>query len=41
VLYGDTLGPAGSPGATYAGMEAANAQRMADGFSGGKVACRI
>ena len=41
VLYGDTLGPAGSPGATYAGMEAANAERMADGFSGGKVQCRI
>jgi ABC-type Zn uptake system ZnuABC Zn-binding protein ZnuA len=41
VLYGDTLGPAGSPGATYAGMEAANAERMAEGFSGGKVKCRI
>jgi ABC-type Zn uptake system ZnuABC Zn-binding protein ZnuA/ABC-type Mn2+/Zn2+ transport system permease subunit len=41
VLYGDTLGPAGSPGGTYAGMEAANAERMADGFSGGKVQCRI
>ena len=41
VLYGDTLGPAGSPGATYLGMEAANAERMADGFSGGKVKCRI
>ena len=41
VLYGDTLGPPGSPGATYVGMEAANAEAMADGFSGGKVACRI
>jgi ABC-type Zn uptake system ZnuABC Zn-binding protein ZnuA/ABC-type Mn2+/Zn2+ transport system permease subunit len=41
VLYGDTLGPAGSPGATYLGMEAANAERMAEGFSGGKVRCRI
>jgi ABC-type Zn uptake system ZnuABC Zn-binding protein ZnuA len=41
VLYGDTLGPADSPGATYAGMEAANAERMVEGFSGGKVACRI
>jgi zinc/manganese transport system substrate-binding protein len=40
-LYGDTLGPAGSAGETYAGMEAANAERMADGFSGGKVKCRI
>ena len=41
VLYGDTLGPAGSPGATYADMEAANAERMALGFSGGKVRCRF
>jgi ABC-type Zn uptake system ZnuABC Zn-binding protein ZnuA len=41
VLYGDTLGPADSPGATYVGMEAANAERMADGFSGGEVTCRI
>ncbi len=41
VLYGDTLGPAGSAGATYVGMEAANAERMAEGFSGGKVKCRI
>ena len=41
VLYGDTLGPADSPGGTYAGMEAANAERMAEGFSGGKVQCRI
>jgi zinc/manganese transport system substrate-binding protein len=41
VLYGDTLGPAGSPGATYLGMEATNAERMASGFTGGKVTCRI
>jgi ABC-type Zn uptake system ZnuABC Zn-binding protein ZnuA len=41
VLYGDTLGPAGSPGATYLGMEAANARRMAAGFSGRKVSCGI
>ncbi len=41
VLYGDTLGPASSPGATYIGMEGANAERMADGFSGGTVKCRI
>ncbi len=40
VLYGDTLGPAGSPGATYLGMEKTNARRMADGFTGGKVVCR-
>jgi zinc/manganese transport system substrate-binding protein len=41
VLFGDTLGPAGSAGATYLGMEAANARRMATGFSGGKVACSL
>ena len=28
-LYGDTLGEEGSPGATYLGMEAANASAMA------------
>jgi ABC-type Zn uptake system ZnuABC Zn-binding protein ZnuA/ABC-type Mn2+/Zn2+ transport system permease subunit len=39
VLYGDTLGPEGSPGATYVGMEETNATRMAAGFSGGEVAC--
>jgi len=33
-LYGDTLGPAGSPGATYLGMEATNANRMALGMTG-------
>jgi len=40
-LYGDTLGPQGSPGATYLGMEATNAKRMAAGFTGGKVACKL
>ncbi len=40
-LYGDTLGPAGSKGATYLGMEAANAEAMAQGFSGGSVKCTI
>jgi ABC-type Zn uptake system ZnuABC Zn-binding protein ZnuA/ABC-type Mn2+/Zn2+ transport system permease subunit len=39
-LYGDTLGPAGSPGATYVGMEKANADAMARGFTGGKRGCR-
>jgi zinc/manganese transport system substrate-binding protein len=39
-LYGDTLGPAGSPGATYLGMEASNADAMARGFSGGRRGCR-
>jgi ABC-type Zn uptake system ZnuABC Zn-binding protein ZnuA len=38
-LYGDTLGPAGSPGGTYLGMEKANADAMARGFSGGKRSC--
>lgn len=38
-LFGDTLGPAGSPGDTYLGMEAANAAAMAQGFSDGRVSC--
>jgi zinc/manganese transport system substrate-binding protein len=38
-LYGDTLGPAGSAGATYLGMEQANADAMARGFSGGRRGC--
>jgi ABC-type Zn uptake system ZnuABC Zn-binding protein ZnuA len=40
-LYGDTLGPAGSPGATYLGMELANADAMVRGFSGGASGCAI
>ena len=39
-LYGDTLGPKGSPGATYLGMELTNADAIANGLSGGKVRCR-
>jgi ABC-type Zn uptake system ZnuABC Zn-binding protein ZnuA/ABC-type Mn2+/Zn2+ transport system permease subunit len=39
-LYGDTLGPEGSDGATYLRMEAANANAMARGFSGGRRGCR-
>jgi ABC-type Zn uptake system ZnuABC Zn-binding protein ZnuA/ABC-type Mn2+/Zn2+ transport system permease subunit len=39
-LYGDTLGPEGSPGATYVGMEAANADAMVRGFTGGRRECR-
>ena len=39
-LYGDTLGPAGSPGATYTSMLAANAARLVRGMSGGAVTCR-
>jgi ABC-type Zn uptake system ZnuABC Zn-binding protein ZnuA/ABC-type Mn2+/Zn2+ transport system permease subunit len=39
-LYGDTLGPSGSSGATYLAMERANADALARGFSGGTVSCR-
>ncbi len=38
-LYGDTLGPKGSPGATYIGMERANADAMVRGFTGGREGC--
>jgi len=34
-LYGDSLGPAGSPGATYLGMERWNVRAMVAGFLGG------
>lgn len=40
-LYGDTLGPEGSAGATYLGMERANADAMVRGFTGGKARCAI
>jgi ABC-type Zn uptake system ZnuABC Zn-binding protein ZnuA/ABC-type Mn2+/Zn2+ transport system permease subunit len=40
-LYGDALGPRGSAGATYLGMEAANADAMVRGFTGGRLGCRI
>jgi ABC-type Zn uptake system ZnuABC Zn-binding protein ZnuA len=40
-LYGDTLGPKGSDGATYTGMEASNAQSMVEGFSGRRQTCTI
>jgi len=40
-LYGDTLGPAGSPGATYLTMERANADAMVRGFTGGRRGCAI
>ncbi|HEY5708011.1 MAG TPA: zinc ABC transporter substrate-binding protein [Solirubrobacterales bacterium] len=40
-LYGDTLGPEGSDGATYLQMEAANADSMLRGFTGGRRGCRI
>jgi zinc/manganese transport system substrate-binding protein len=38
-LYGDTLGPSGSPGATYLGMEAANADAIVRGLTGGRERC--
>jgi ABC-type Zn uptake system ZnuABC Zn-binding protein ZnuA/ABC-type Mn2+/Zn2+ transport system permease subunit len=39
-LYGDTLGPEGSSGTTYLTMEAANANAMVRGFTGGRQGCR-
>jgi ABC-type Zn uptake system ZnuABC Zn-binding protein ZnuA/ABC-type Mn2+/Zn2+ transport system permease subunit len=39
-LYGDTLGPEGSEGATYLSMEAANTDAMVRGFTGGARGCR-
>jgi len=40
-LYGDTLGPEGSRGDSYLGMEAANADAMVRGFTGGRRGCPI
>jgi zinc/manganese transport system substrate-binding protein len=40
-LYGDTLGPAGSSGATYLSMEVANADAMLRGFTGGARGCAV
>ncbi|HEU5104491.1 MAG TPA: zinc ABC transporter substrate-binding protein [Solirubrobacterales bacterium] len=40
-LYGDTLGPEGSSGETYIGMEAANADAVVRGFSGGRRGCNL
>jgi zinc/manganese transport system substrate-binding protein len=38
-LYADTLGPEGSPGATYLGSIAANADAMVRGFTAGRDRC--
>jgi ABC-type Zn uptake system ZnuABC Zn-binding protein ZnuA/ABC-type Mn2+/Zn2+ transport system permease subunit len=38
-LYSDTLGPAGSSGKTYLEMEAANAESIVGGLSGGRARC--
>jgi zinc/manganese transport system substrate-binding protein len=40
-LYGDTLGPGDSSGDTYLHMEAANANSMVQGFTGGQRECAI
>jgi zinc/manganese transport system substrate-binding protein len=40
-LYGDTLGPKGSNGDTYMKMEAANANAMVEGFTGGRESCEL
>jgi Tn3 transposase DDE domain len=40
-LYGDTLGPKGSRGATYLSMELANADAMVRGFTGNARHCTI
>jgi ABC-type Zn uptake system ZnuABC Zn-binding protein ZnuA/ABC-type Mn2+/Zn2+ transport system permease subunit len=40
-LYGDTLGPAGSDGETYLAMEAANADAIVRGLTGGERGCRL
>jgi zinc/manganese transport system substrate-binding protein len=40
-LYGDTLGPEASSGDTYLKMEAANANAMVQGFTGGQASCEV
>lgn len=40
-LYGDTLGPAGSDGETYLEMEAANADAIVRGLTGGDRGCDL
>jgi zinc/manganese transport system substrate-binding protein len=40
-LYGDALGPRDSSAGTYLGMEAANADAMVRGFTGGAKGCTI
>jgi ABC-type Zn uptake system ZnuABC Zn-binding protein ZnuA len=40
-LFGDTLGPEGSAGDTYLKMEAANADAMVRGFTGGTQNCGV
>lgn len=40
-LYGDALGPDGSRTGTYLGMEAANAEALVRGMTGGAVRCEV
>jgi ABC-type Zn uptake system ZnuABC Zn-binding protein ZnuA len=40
-LYADSLGSEGSPGETYAGALAADAEALARGMSGGRVECEL
>jgi ABC-type Zn uptake system ZnuABC Zn-binding protein ZnuA len=40
-LYADTLGPAGSDGATYIGSLKANTQALISGFTAGRRSCRL
>ncbi len=40
-LYGDSLGPADSDGATYLQMEQANADAVVRGFTGGSRGCKL
>jgi ABC-type Zn uptake system ZnuABC Zn-binding protein ZnuA len=40
-LWADTLGPEGSPGATYLRSIAANTKAMVEGVTGGAVACKL
>jgi zinc/manganese transport system substrate-binding protein len=40
-LWADTLGPAGSPAATYLGALRENTLALVDGFTDGRVTCRL
>jgi zinc/manganese transport system substrate-binding protein len=40
-LWADTLGPPGSGGETYIASIAANTRALVDGFTGGRLSCRI
>jgi zinc/manganese transport system substrate-binding protein len=40
-LWADSLGPAGSDGATYLGSLASNTRALVDGLTGGAVSCRL